>query len=251
MSKMLYLKRVLGEKIFWLSVLTTIGLLMCSIVYTDVETGQKYTFISMFYDEVAREALDCGLISMYDVLLGYDTSYLWMFCPIIAGVPCVLTKKTERFVLFRMSKRKYVLWRYIANLVSGGIIMASSYAIYMMLGMSLVGQNMWDMNLTKKLLSVFAWGICTSLMATVMMEFVKNKYLILCVPFVLNYFMNMFTWDMLPYDLRGCFATSNYQNLFLNEGTRLVYPIIFLSVLIFAGGILKCVVIERRCDCGQ
>ncbi len=236
---------------YWLAVLVTVALLLCSIVYTDNLTGHKYTFASLFYDRVAMTALENGEISIYNILLGYDTSYLWMFCPIIVGIACVLTGRTERFVLFRMSKLKYVFTRYISNLVASGFIVVIAYFVYMTLGMVLAGESMWDMYLARKLLSVFVWGIINSIVGLVLMEFVHNKYLILCIPFVINYFMNMFTWDMLPYTLRSVILTSNYQLIFLYDGKTIIYSMIFLGTVIVACGVLKGIVIERRCDCGQ
>ena len=99
MSSIFFLKRIFFYKAFWLSVAAASLLLFCSIVYTDIESGQQYLFMSLFYDKVSIEALELGMISPGGLFLGYDTSYLWMFCPIIVGIPCVIVKMSKHHAM--------------------------------------------------------------------------------------------------------------------------------------------------------
>lgn len=251
MSNILFFKRIFYSKIYWLSVMAAILILLCSIVYIDMSTGEKYTFISLFYDETSKEALQFGQISIKNILLGYDQSYLWMFCPIIVGIPCVRLKKTERFVLFRTGKNKYFISKYFSNLLASGAILFIAYLIYVLLSMTLVEENIWDLELAKKILSVFCWGVISAIPSNLLSEFVENKYLILCIPFVINYFMHSFVTRIIPYEIWKFISPRNYQILFLNEKKIAVAGVIILFALIVVCAVIKKLSMERRCDCGQ
>lgn len=251
MINIVFLKRIFTSKIYWLSVMAAILLLMCSIVYHDSFTGEKYTFISLFYDEVVREALEYGEISLRDLALGYDTGYLWMFCPIIVGIPCVILNKTERFVLFRTGKNKYFLSKIFSNFIASGFILFVSYFIYVTVGMIFLQENIWDMSLVRKILSMFCWGIISAIPSILLSEFVRNKYLILCIPFVLNYFICIFFGNILPYNIKKYVDPFNYQILFLQDKEMIIPCVGIMIFLVAVCTFLKKIILERRCDCGQ
>ena len=225
-------------------------LLSCSIVYTDDYTGKDYIFMSLFYDEISMEALQYGRISIENILLGYDTSYLWMFCPIIVGLPSVKLRKTERFVLFRTNKNQYCLSKYTSILFVSGMIMLWAYLLYMLLCMFLIKDYIWNIILLKKLLSVFCWGILNAIPSVLLSEFIENKYLILCIPFVMNYFMHSFVVNIIPYRVWEYISPYNYQILFLCDNKTAISSISILLFLIVGCGLIKKLIFERRCDCG-
>ena len=226
------------NKIYWLAILSALVLLLCSVIYTDPLSGQKYTFLSLFYVEDMQMLLQYGELSMHDILMEYGISnYLYMFCPIIVGIPCILTQKVERFELFRTSKNRYFLYKYVSNLVLGGCIMLTAHLLFDFVGTALAYViaamaetpfaqiSIWDSYLAQKLVSVFCEGMRNALPGILLAEFLRNKYLILCIPFVWNYFVTMFV------------GSSS--------------SILLLVVEILAGGFLIKFTVERRCDCGQ
>lgn len=251
MSKFIFFKRIFSNKVYWMSVLVAIALLMCSIIYQDTGTGETYTFVSLFYNKDIYKLLQEGNISLKNIIIGYDTGYLWMFCPIIVGIPCVLLNKTERFVLFRTSKNRYCISKYLSNILSGGSIILISYTIYIILAMIISKENMFDMSILRKLLSVFCWGIVCAIPSNFLSEFFRNKYLILCIPFVLNYFMSMFLGNIIPYSIKKYIDPFTYQILFLFDVKMIAICLTILILLIFSCAFFKKTVMERRCDCGQ
>lgn len=251
MNNVLFLKRIFANKVYWISVLAAIFLLFCSIVGEDSATGKEYMFIQLFYDDTVRELLEFGRISISQIVLGQDTSYLWMFCPIIVGIPCILTGRTERFVMFRTSKNKYLFSKYLSNLLASGMILFISYLVFALLGMVLTQENLWNIYLVKKLLSVFFWGIYCAIPSIILSELVENKYLILCIPFVINYFMCMFLGSIFSYEIQSYLSPWGYQSLLLSDSQKMVGRFMILLSLIVACAIMKKIVLERRCDCGQ
>lgn len=249
MSKVIFLKRIFMNKAFWLSILTALILLCSSIIYTDLHSGKTFMFIEFFFDSSLKELINYD-ISLEQIVLQCDTGYLWMFCPIIVGIPCILNKRNERFVMFRMGKNKYIFLKYLSNLVVSGIVVTVAYFIYAILAMLLFNTSMWNVLLLKKLLSVFCWGIYCVLPAIVLSEFSKNKYLILCIPFVINYFMFMFVGKFLPTNIYECVNPGKFQILFLCENNTIINCLVYLFTLLMLCGVIKKILIERRCDCG-
>ena len=161
----------------------------------------------------------------------------------------MLNQRTERFVLFRGSKNGYFLSKYVSNLVLGGAILVLAQAIFIFTGSGLVQyltivkqmditpEPFWDNYMLKYLWDIFCDGVLNTIPGILLAEFIRNKYLILCVPFVWNYFVNMLLMSWISLEVR---------QIILPEEN----PIIF-AVVLFACGILIKVVAERRCDCGQ
>ena len=251
MSSILFLKRIFKSKAYWLSVMAALLLLLCSVVYTDVRSGEQYVFISLAYDDAVIDAFSEGLFSLENILFGYDASYFWMFCPIIVGIPGILTKKTERFVLFRTNKNRYLLSKYFSNLFASGSIVALAYVIFSILILLVAKENIWNLMLLKKIMSVFCWGVFSSIPSMLLVEIVENKYLILCIPFVINYFLYMFCSSIVPYQIWSYISPNNFQILFFQDERIMIFDIAILSALILICAILKKLSLERRCDCGQ
>ena len=253
MSSIVFFRRIFTSKEYWLSVLATVVLLMSSIVYK--VTGEEYTFWTLFYDDTAQHALKTGVISINKIILGYDSGYLWMFCPIIVGIPFVILNRTERFLLFRMGKNRYVFAKSFSSIIAGGLTIVIAYLIYAILGTILTTifshENIWNLLLLKKMLSVLMWGVFNSISCMVLSEFIRNKYLILCIPFVLNYVVNMFMSSILPYSITKYTNPYHYQSLFLLEKETWLPCLGILIALITVCFVLKKTVFERRCDCGQ
>ena len=246
----LFLRRVYKNKIYWLAVLSAFVLLLCSVIYTEPTTGESFTYLSLFYNEDMQSRMTYGAISLKGIFLGYNlNNYLWMFAPIIVGVPCVLNQRTERFVLFRGSKNRYFLSKYVSNLVLGGTILVLAQVIFILTGTVLVQyltvikqlditpEPFWDSYMAQCLWDIFCDGVVYTIPGILLAEFIRNKYLILCIPFVWSYFVNMFLMSWIPLEIR--------QMILPEEN-----PIMFAVVLVACGIFIKAVA-ERRCDCGQ
>ncbi|MBP3339094.1 MAG: hypothetical protein J6L69_06800 [Lachnospiraceae bacterium] len=247
----LYTKRILFNKLFWLSVMAALFLLMGSTVYVDILSGKQYMFYNLIYDDMLKELVYNGQISLHNIMLGFDSSYLWMFCPIIVGIPCIMTKKIERFVLFRSDKRKYVFGKFFLNILAGGLMLFIAYLVYVSIAVVILKDNIWDINLVKKMLSVFCWGIMSAIPCNLLCEFLENKYLILCIPFVLNYFMYMFVPGWFTYDVGKYIDPSGYQIFFLHDKKTIITYLLISAFVIGISTIFKWIMAERRCDCGQ
>lgn len=252
MSSILFFKRVILNKVYWLSVMAAFLLVCCSILYTDTQTGEEFIVLSLFYNQRVKEYVQWGMISVKDVFIGYDRGYLWMFCPIIVGVPCVLNQRIERFILFRSSKNEYCFSKFISNLVLAGSILVFAYGMFFAVGMiSGCGAFLGHMDFVKKIASVFCWGIINAIPSLLLAEFVKNKYLILCIPFVWNYFLQNFMGEMIPFEVWEYISPYNYQILFFQDSNKQGAGLALMLFYIAACAVFIRFFMERRCDCGQ
>lgn len=246
----LFLRRIWKNKIYWLAVVSALILLLCSVIYTDPATGESFTFLALFYDANMQNYLQYGILSLRDIWMGYQVhNYLGMFAPIIVGIPCILNQRTERFVLFRGSKNGYFFSKYLSNLVLGGGILVLAQLLFVLVGigliqwlalvkqMSIYVESFFDVYMAKRFWDIFCEGVCDVLLGIVLAEFIRSKYLILCVPFVWKYLMELFVIGWIPFEMR-----------------RYVLPQengIVLTGIVLASGVLVKAVAERRCDCGQ
>lgn len=251
MSKMIYIKRTVLNKKYWLSSLAALVLLLCCTLYINPENGQKYLFISAFYNKDIIERIHLGAIDLKSIFLGYDSGYLWMFASIIVNFPCLINQKTERFLIFRTGKNRYIFGKYFSNLILSGFMMTISYFIFLIICMILVKENLFDIYAFKKLVSVFLWGMYMAIPGLILSEYIRNKYLILCIPFVINYFMCTFITKIVKYDIHKFFAPDSFQILLLTENKQIIVSSIILTVLIIIGVVNRKILFERRLDCGQ
>ncbi|MDY4027760.1 MAG: hypothetical protein SOY46_00670 [Butyrivibrio crossotus] len=249
MNKMIYIKRTVLNKKYWLSSMAALVLLLCCTIYINPENGQKYLFISAFYDNFIIERL--GIIDLKSIFLGYDKGYLWMFASIIVNFPCLINQKTERFLIFRTGKNRYIFGKYFSNLVMSGFMMVISYFFFLTICMVLAKKNLFDIYAVKKLVSVFIWGMYLAVPGLILSEYIRNKYLILCIPFVINYFMCTFVTKIVKYDIYKYFAPDSFQILLLTESKQIIVSCIILTVLIIIGVVNRKILFERRLDCGQ
>lgn len=231
--------------------MAAIVLLFCSQIYLDKESGKTYIFATLFWDAKVKEWVRCGEISLYSVFIGSDTSYLWMFGPIIVGIPCILTKKTERLLMFRYGKNKYCFGKMISNLVMAGLIALLSYITFGIILM--ISSHEWfiDSIVLKKIGSEFIWGIYIAIPSLLLIEFVKNKYVIICLSFVINYFYIIFLGPLLPKLIDNFLNPQTYQILLSYDTETIIKKMFFLIIIILGCAILKRKEMDRRCDCGQ
>lgn len=251
MNKIIYIKRAFLNKKYWLSVMAAFVLLLCCTIYVNPENGEKYLFISIFYNKDIAEKINLGVINLKSVFLGYDSGYLWMFASIIVNFPCLINQKTERFLIFRTGKNRYIFGKYFSNLIMSGLMMFISYFIFIIICMIMTKENMLDVYVLKKLISVSMWGMYMSVPGLILSEYIRNKYLVLCIPFVINYFMCTFITKIIKYDIYRFFAPESFQILLLMDNKQIMVSSIILIALIIIGAVNRKIVFERRLDCGQ
>lgn len=273
-------KKYLSNYVFYVAIVAVAVLLLSGTICTDAETGKQYNAFSMIDKSNVEMVLKTGGVNFYDVFLSQSVSYLWMFAPVLAGLPlsmliCGERKNSlTRFEVFRVGKMKYTIHKLLAGMVSGGFILAIGHIIYLIVLYLLIyetkdvdmygfGMNNDMINNSQickfadakigmaglillKLVSVFLYGMFSTVITFAISAFMKNKYMVLCVPMIINYFWIMIVGKQTnsirflnPQLLENIYTVEDKYILFLFMGLVIVSAIIYMACL------------ERRCDCGE
>lgn len=194
---------------FLLAVLITTALQFTNQVYIDGQTGKTYSALQLLLDlqpHIIKE--DPGLSSIMIFSSGL-AGYFIMFIPIIAAFPFIPNFCAERnsglirFAIQRTGKVRYYAVKFIASLLGGGFAVSLGFALFGILAYVLFpsinhyGLSQKDissmipggigMRVMLILLGAFIYGAVSTIPAFFMASFVKNRYIITCVPFVLVY----------------------------------------------------------------
>lgn len=197
------LKKIFNGISFYISVLIKTILCFTSVVF--VTSSQSFSVINAWLT-VDNNIIKSNItFSSFNIFLCGSGSWLSMFIPMVAAFPFVSLFCDEksggaiRISIVRQGRRRYNLSKYISGIVSGGCAVALGYIIYgvivYVMFPSLSQYNCTDI-FTKygisvviigKIFSMFLYGILSSIMALLFSSFIRNKYLILCIPFMLKY----------------------------------------------------------------
>lgn len=211
------LKKILTSYGFYVCVVFSAVLCFSANIYTDVVKDDRYSVFTALATFDRRFMLnDTSFCAQSVVLKGAD-GWLPMFIPIISAfafIPLICDEyeaKSVRFEIFRTSKKSFYLSRFVTALLCGALAVTIGYLIFIGLVLLLFPHlseyspqhtEMFYENLryvfpelsdgillpaVKTLCSVFVYGAFWAMPAVLLTVAVKNKYIVLCVPFFLKY----------------------------------------------------------------
>ncbi|MDE6732077.1 MAG: hypothetical protein K2J77_04290 [Oscillospiraceae bacterium] len=199
------LKKIITSRGFWLCVIMTVVLLFAADVHIDYNTMNRYSVIRGLHDftreELAKEFEFCNI----SVVQNARTGWFMLFAPILGAfcfVPIITTERDEnalRFQIFRASKLKYYIAEFFAGVISAGTATALGYTLFAAIAFPLFPSvsEMSDFaammlegttfNFPKLLLEMWCYGAFWSVPAMLLTSVLRNKYLIMCIPFFIKY----------------------------------------------------------------
>ena len=179
--------------------------------FSDTETNRAYrVFEAILYIDwqtLAKEGVS-GMNLIFGGLYGYCN----MFMPIIAALPFVTAFCNERNTgnirlnIIRTGKMRYYISKYLSAIISAGTAVVLGCIIYAVVVYSIFPTDSdckefrvlvmpHDERGVKEFLGfipgVFMYGAISVLPAFFLSGFVKNHYLITCIPFMLTYFLRV------------------------------------------------------------
>lgn len=194
---------------FVFSVLITFCLLFTTQVYTDITDGKTYNVLESYLQ--LRQDVVYSTPEFASILILQKTlsSYFVMFIPIIAAFPFIPNFCAERnsglirYAILRTGKSQYYITKFLSALFSGGFSVLLGYLLFFFV-ISVTFPSIADYNLPNELLSlyigsnilltialavagVFLYGSISTIPAFLLAAFVKNRYIITCVPFMITY----------------------------------------------------------------
>lgn len=287
-----YFKRYIFSLNFFCCVIFVIVLCMFGYVYEDMLTCNRYSPFSLLIHFNLEEMLDHYEMSAENIIINGTGSWLIMFIPIVTAfsfVPFLCDEseaKVIRYEIFRSSKLKYNLSRYLASVVMGAVVVSCGYLIFCIIVMNMfpvkenycreVIQNYYltrepyyiDKSVISiiilKVKDVFIYGLIWGCPAMFITSVMNNKYLIICIPFFLKYALGQMSYRII--DL-AYLETSEYSEtlanlavyinpdnilyLHLYEGsirTKIILLLFVVWITMFVGYII---IQNRRTDCGE
>ncbi|MGN0670890.1 MAG: hypothetical protein ACI4JZ_10110, partial [Oscillospiraceae bacterium] len=184
---------------FWLCVGMTVLLLFAAEVYFDFGTQTRYSVFraltNLSREELANHFELCSTTVIQNARGGWFT----LFAPIIAAfcfVPTMCAEREQnavRFQVFRTTKLNFHITQFLSGVISGGLAMALGYIIFAAAAFALFpsvsemksAEMLQDVNfnLFELTLGVWLFGAFWSIPAMFLTSVLRNKYLILCIPF--------------------------------------------------------------------
>ncbi len=270
-------RKIITSRGFWLCMIMTTILLFAAEIHIDTETQNRYSSIrallSFTREELASKYEMCNIMVLKSARGGWFT----LFAPIITGfcfVPLMCTEREEnavRFQIFRTSKLKYSVTEFLSGVISGGLAMTLGYLIFSiaamrlfpdiseMTGMGIEILQSVSFNFPRLVLGMWLYGAFWSMPAMVLTSVMRNKYLVMCIPFFVKYGLtqtyhkiqeNAFSSEEVDMKMLE-FAGFIYPDglLWISDSTRLSAALLFgtLSIAFFAAFII---IMQKRGDCG-
>ncbi len=201
------LKKVIFHYGFIMSTIITIGLCFTSSINIDYSTGNKITILELLLKYNKEWIIENVHLSAYDIYYNSTNSYIKMFIPIIAAFPFVPAFCSERncgnirFVVARTGRFRYYLSKFVTCMIGGGFAVSFGYALFGIIFIPIYPSvfNFPDnilvcitnteicKNIIYNVFGMFLYGAVSTIPALLFTSIIKNRYLILCTPFMLIY----------------------------------------------------------------
>ncbi len=264
---------------FLAAILVTFLLCFTENVYTDISTMRAFSVTEALLTFNRRfmegNISFCSLMVFKTALNGYSA----MFLPILASFPFVFSQSAERnsgnirISIFRTKRLKYYLSKFICGIFSGGfcvmlgVILFGIFSFFAFPSLECYQNENIEfyvpdgapVEIGKKLLSSFIYGCANAVPAFFLSSFCRNRYIILCVPFLLRFMQDTAakkiisgSYDSNIYEVIfpfQCYAPSRIPYL---EAGQMLYSTLSVTVIFAALLLLGYIVImECRRDKGE
>lgn len=285
-------KKILIGYGFYAGILLTTIMCIFSPVYYNFFNSENYTFIKCLIEYDKEDMLNDASLSSYNVAIQGAHGFLSMFAPIIvafASVPVFCDEYNSgnaRFIILRTNKRKYRVSKYLSSSICGGMVLWCGFCIYIVSSYiffpdisnySLEIKNTFEESIKQSYpnfvqygywyvllrisIEIFFYGVMTTIPSIILTSFVKNKYIIICLPFFLKYVIvqtcNKLSSESMEKSLNNhllnVIKTVNPDSL----SNISIYPnlnnkIIGFNIALFVVGlILFTIISEAKYDCGE
>lgn len=242
-------------------------ILMCLLMLTgsvyQSETGASWNHITIFF-EFKRQTIQ-GMFSAYEICMS-NNSGLYVYAPLCVMLPLIPVLVMERqggsrrYQIMRVGKKAFAIGKLLTALLTGGITLAGGFLLYCAYVVIMFSQG--DIPLTigtalYEAMYYFIYGAVLTSIGYIIGIFVKNVYLVYCIPFILNYLWEMSlssraivekskTMKVIYSSLRSLTA----MNLrWVSMETKLWFGVVHIIVIVSAV-LLFIYYLNKKADCG-
>lgn len=279
---------------FYICIIFTAVLCFSAYVYEDSTNGDKYSaFMSIMSFDKDFMLGDTRFCS-FEVMRKGSGSWLSLFIPLISAfafIPLVCDEyeaKSVRFEIFRSSKLCYNLSKFITACLCGGFAVMLGFGLFTLAEYALfpnineystelkkayeeilvysypgITQNGYGFIILRKLGEMFLYGAVCAAPAIMFTGLIRNKYLVLCIPFFIKYAIDQTCIKLQTQ------ASSDYTNIdtemlkissiadpdalsYLSDfGNDKMLVLIYNGALLFSAAVIYLIIQSRRLDSGE
>ncbi len=249
---------------FIICIIITFFLCFTSIIYIDPNTGQECSVIEILTNKKNFRHIQFEAES---VLKTSVNDYLTIFLPVLSSLPFAAFFCSERssgyirFNIIRTSRTSYCFSKFISALVSGGLSVMLGFVIY---GITIYfifpSDNSTITGFIKSAAGMSLYGAVSILPAFILSSFIKNKYIVCCMPFIIIHFYYTLMAKIKDYLIFSDNSNvifkmqflypNNIRNIFETESDRMII-IVFYMLITAASLILFIAIMNRRLDYGE
>lgn len=273
---------------FYLCVLFTTVLCFSANIYENPQNMDKYSAIkSLIVFDIDFMLSDISFCS-FEVMRKGVGGWLSLFIPMISAfafVPLVCDEyeaKSIRFEIFRSSKLCYYTSKFITACICGGLAVMLGFGLFTLTEYALfpdiseyeqglidsyqypdITQNLYATIISKQLIYMFFYGMVSVAPAIMLTSIIRNKYLVLCIPFFLKYVLNqscvkiqsqaLSNYETVDMSLLKFVSVINPDALsYLSEyGSDKKLVLIYSGFIILFSFVFYLTMCIRRNDCGE
>lgn len=287
------LKMVFTNYGFYLCAVFTVILCMCASIYYEGRTNENYSVIKSLTEFDRQFMLHDTSFCSYQVIERGSGSWLSMFVPIISAfafVPIICDEAESKMIrnsVFHSSKLTFYASKYITACLSGGLAVMLGFAVFAVIinftfpnidqyspelqehlkeslfySFPKLAKHGYGALICVKFLEIFIYGAVAAAPAVMLTSFIRNKYLVMCIPFFFKYAVTQTCFKLISEawsDLENpnvklskfayIIAPDSVVSLFsYNEKN---YILIYNLLLVTAAFIFYIIIQKRRLDCGE
>lgn len=288
------LGKVLTSYGFYASVIITFALCFSVELYYDTSAQESYSVVQVFMNFSHEKMLTNTDFCSYNVFTKGMEGWFPMFIPIVAAFPIIplicdeRNSKFRRITTFRTTKFSYNTGSFLAAMISGGLAVLAGFLLFAVIVFAIFPDiNNFDISLREffewwipesypfftkfgypyliglKFLEIFLFGSFSAIPAFILTSVMKNKYLIICTPFLVKYmitqtysklYMNVYKDIENPNEKLASFLditnVDAIKNIF-SYGEDKWKNLLFYTVLLIGSYIIYYMVMNRRLDYGE
>lgn len=257
------LYKIVTNYTFLISVAGLAVIILSGTIVTEVSTFKDYNVFQLAFmqEEKKKEMIEMYALTYERIFCMGTQGYLWMFSSVFVSAPFVVlmcsAKKNSniRFELFRSGKTEYILGKLFSSIICGGLVMSLSYALFSVFIHFILpsGNTLGTLDYVKRFTEMFFYGMTSTWITYMLSGFMRNKYLVLCIPFMINYFLKtqLSRGKFIGNKIAFVVNPTSPSYLFSAEGSMKNWILIFWAGAFIAGTVFYRFALERRCDCGE
>ena len=287
-------RKILSGYGFYLCIIFTCLLCFAAYIYEDGVTGNKYSVFRSLLTFDRQLMLDDTMFCSFEVVRNGAGNWLFLFVPIIASfafVPLVCDEheaKSVRFEVFRTNRFCYYTSRFMTGCLCGGLAVMIGFIIFVLVVHALfpsinayspelqtqykemmaaihiqISGTHYIQTIMVKVGGMFLYGMFWAAPIMMMTALIRNKYLVMCIPFFIKYGINQtcekIRWRMLE-DPEKVSTWLRRMTAFLDpdqltdlagSGSQIGEVLLYHGLLVLFFYIVYLVVQSRRVDCGE